>query len=207
MTLRYRVNPDAIDDMRNWTSEMNLTCTGDFKMSLIGSMFFIGCFAGSFVLPRAADVYGRKPLFLIGLSLYIVVVIALYFVRSLGWLYFLLFLGGISETGRYYVAYVYAVEMMPERVQNATGLYIFLVFGFAMTYIALQFWFITKDCYVNNWIALGLALLSLVLVTAWLPESPRYLFSRKEFAKAKIVIHQIAKTNNKLHVIGEQFKF
>lgn len=172
-------------------------------MSLIGSMFFIGCFAGSFVLPRAADVYGRKPLFLIGLSLYIVVVIALYFVRSLGWLYFLLFLGGVSETGRYYVAYVYCVEMMPERVQNATGLYIFLVFGFAMTYIALQFWFITKDCYVNNWIALGLALLSLVLVTTWLPESPRYLFSRKEFAKAKKVIHQIAKTNNKLDIIGE----
>lgn len=203
MTLAHRVDPDAIDDMRNWTSEMDLTCTGDFKMSLIGSMFFIGCFAGSFVLPRAADVYGRKPLFLIGLSLYIVVVIALYFVRSLGWLYFLLFLGGVSETGRYYVAYVYCVEMMPERVQNATGLYIFLVFGFAMTYIALQFWFITKDCYVNNWIALGLALLSLVLVTTWLPESPRYLFSRKEFAKAKKVIHQIAKTNNKLDIIGE----
>ena len=85
-------------------------------MSLIGSMFFIGCFVGSFILPRCADVFGRKPLFLIGLALYIIVIILLYFASSLWELYVLMFLGGISETGRYYVAYVYCVEMMPERV-------------------------------------------------------------------------------------------
>ena len=46
-------------------------------------------------------------------------------------------MGGISETGRYYVAYVYAVEMMPQKYQNNTGLWIFNVFGVAMVYIAL----------------------------------------------------------------------
>lgn len=167
-------------------------------MSLIGSMFFVGTFIGSFILPRAADIYGRKPLFLVGLSIYIVDCIALYFVDNLYLLYFLMFVGGISETGRYYVAYVYAVEMMPREVQNKTGLYIFLVFGVAMTYIALQFWFLTKDCFVNNYIALGLALVSLASVTFYMPESPRFLFSRKEFAKCKEVIEQIAKVNNKL---------
>ena len=148
-------------------------------MSLIGSMFFVGTFSGSFILPRASDIYGRKPLFLIGLSLYICVVIALFFVNSLWLLYVMMFLGGISETGRYYVAYVYAIEMMPEKVQDATGLYIFLVFGTAMTYIAVQFWFITKDCFVNNWIALVLAIISLICVTIYMPESPRYLYSKK----------------------------
>ena len=148
-------------------------------MSVIGSMFFVGTFSGSFVLPRAADIYGRKPLFLIGLSLYICVDTALFFVNTLPMLYVLMFLGGISETGRYYVAYVYCIEMMPEKVQDATGLYIFLVFGTAMTYIAIQFWFITKDCFVNNWIALVLAIISLICVTIYLPESPRYLYSKK----------------------------
>ena len=142
-------------------------------------MFFVGTFSGSFILPRASDIYGRKPLFLIGLSLYICVVIALFFVNSLWLLYVMMFLGGISETGRYYVAYVYAIEMMPEKVQDATGLYIFLVFGTAMTYIAVQFWFITKDCFVNNWIALVLAIISLICVTIYMPESPRYLYSKK----------------------------
>ena len=95
---------------------MNLYCKSSFEMSLIGSMFFVGTFSGSFVLPRAADVYGRKPLFLIGLTLYICVVVALLFNRNLGLLYFLMFAGGVAETGRYYVAYVYIVEMMPKAV-------------------------------------------------------------------------------------------
>ena len=87
-------------------------------MSVIGSMFFVGTFSGSFVLPRAADIYGRKPLFLIGLTLYICVVIALFFANSIAYLYVMMLLGGISETGRYYVAYVYCIEMMPEKVQD-----------------------------------------------------------------------------------------
>ena len=198
-------DPAADTTMTNWTSEIDLYCTGDFEMSLIGSMFFVGCFLGSFVLPRCADIYGRKLLFLVGLSIYIVVVISLFFCRNLYSLYFLMFLGGISETGRYYVAYVYVVEMMPDKVQNATGLYVFLVFGFAMTYIALQFWFITKDCYVNNFIALALAITSLVSVSIYLPESPRFLFSNKQFEKAKAAIKQIAKVNKTEALFGDDW--
>ena len=136
-TYAFKPDPDAIDTLTNWVGQVDLYCTGSFEMSVIGSMFFVGTFSGSFILPRMADIYGRKPLFLAGLSLYIVVVIAIYFAKSISMLYFLLFLGGISETGRYYVAYVYAIEFMPQKVQDATGLYIFLVFGCAMTWIAI----------------------------------------------------------------------
>lgn len=176
-------------------------------MSLIASMFFVGTFVGSFILPRCADIFGRKPMFLFGLSIYILDCVALYFVNNLYLLYFLMFMGGISETGRYYVAYVYAVEMMPKEQQNKTGLYIFMVFGFAMTYIALQFWFLTKDVFVNNFIAFGLATVSLVAVTLFMPESPRFLFSRKEFAKCKDVIGQIAKVNGTEDQISNNFDF
>ena len=113
LTHAYKADPAAIDTLTNWVSELNLYCTKSISMSLIGSLFFTGTFIGSFLLPRLADIYGRKPLFLVGLSLYICVVIALFFTKSLSTLYFLMFMGGISETGRYYVAYVYTVEMMP----------------------------------------------------------------------------------------------
>ena len=179
--LTWKVDSVSDENLTNWVSTMDLYCTGSFKMSLIGSMFFGGTFVGSFVLPRMADIYGRKPLFLIGLALHICVVIALYFANSLEILYALMFLGGIAETGRYYVAYVYCVEMMPKAVQDKTGLCIFMAFAFAMTYIGLQFWVITKDVYTNNWIALLIALVSWFSVLIWLPESPRFLFSRKEF--------------------------
>ena len=133
----FKPDPDSDETLTNWVSTMNLYCTEDFEMSLIGSMFLVGAFVGSFILPRAADIYGRKPLFLTGLGIYILDVIALYFCNNLYLLYFLLFAGGISETGRYYVAYVYVVEMMPKKAQDKAGLYIFMVFGLAMAYIGL----------------------------------------------------------------------
>lgn len=82
---------------------------------MIGSCFFIGTFVGSFILPRLADIYGRKLLFITGLVLYIATVVGLIMATQLNILYTLLVLGGISETGRYYVAYVYAVEIMSKK--------------------------------------------------------------------------------------------
>jgi len=82
---------------------------------MIGSCFFIGTFIGSFILPRLADIYGRKLLFITGLVLYIATVVGLIMATQLNILYALLVLGGISETGRYYVAYVYAVEIMSKK--------------------------------------------------------------------------------------------
>jgi MFS family permease len=63
-----------------------------------------------------ADIYGRRPIFIVGLVLYIVTVIGLMASTNKNVMYAMLFLGGISETGRYYVAYVYAVEIMPKRL-------------------------------------------------------------------------------------------
>jgi len=74
-----------------------------------------GCFVGSFILPRAADIVGRKPMFLVGLAIFMCVVVSSLFCTNIYFAYFLLFMGGISETGRYYVAYVYQIEFMPDR--------------------------------------------------------------------------------------------
>ena len=93
---------------------------------MIGSCFFIGCFFGSFILPRIADIKGRKPMFLLGLFLYIVCVFGLLFSKNKALMYTFLVIGGISETGRYYVAYVYAIEIMPKRLQNEFGEFCFM---------------------------------------------------------------------------------
>jgi MFS family permease len=130
--------------MHNWVQQMNLYCISEAAFGFMGSSFIGGCFAGSFMLPRAADIVGRKPMFMLGLVIFMVVVLCSLVCTSLNFAYFLLFLGGISETGRYYVAYVYLIEFWPNRYQDKAGLYIFMVFGFVMTYIALQFWFIFK---------------------------------------------------------------
>ena len=65
-----------------------------------------------------------------------------------------------------------------------------------MTYFAFQFWFFTKDVYVNCIGAAILTTFSLVGTALILPESPRWLFSRKRFQKTKSVISYIARRNS-----------
>ena len=55
-------------------------------------------------------------MFLLGLVLYLISVTGLIFATNKWLMYALLVLGGISETGRYYVAYVYAIEIIPKRL-------------------------------------------------------------------------------------------
>ena len=82
-----------------------------------------------------------------------------------------------------------------------------MIFSFAMTYIAIQFWFITKNVYVNNIIALILAISSFISVALFLPESPRFLYSHHEFTKARQVVKKMAKINGKEKEVGEDFNF
>ena len=131
-TYAFKPDKQAEGYLNNWVEQVNLYCIDEGEYGLIGSMFFVGTFIGSFILPRASDIYGRKPLFLIGLVIFFGVITAAYFVTNLYVLYFIIFMGGISETGRFYVAYVYVIEMMPKKHQANTGLWIFLVFGIAM---------------------------------------------------------------------------
>jgi MFS family permease len=113
-------------------------------------------------------------------------------------------MGGISETGRYYVAYVYAVEFMPNHFKDKTGLYIFVCFGVCMIAICLRFWVIADRIWTwNAYLAIAMAIISFVLTIVWLPESPSFLYSRKRFSEAELVLQQIYKVNNN----GQEVKF
>ena len=78
-------------------------------------MFYTGSFIGSFILPRLADIFGRRPIYYFGLGLYASTVIFYPLSTSLNFNYLLIVLGGISEAGRYYVGFVYMQELMPEK--------------------------------------------------------------------------------------------
>ena len=184
--------------IRNWITQYGLECASDFELSMVGSSFFIGCFFGSFVLPRQADVIGRKPMFVLGLVLYIISLVGLLVSTNQYMLYALMALAGISETGRYYVAYVYAVEILPKRAQDMGGLTIFLLFATFKVMVCL---FLMNDP-SRSWrplahLAISMAILSLLGTLALLYESPRFLYSKKRFCEAQDALVYIQKTNNR----------
>ena len=152
---------------------------------MIGSSFLFGTFAGSFVIPRLADIYGRRPMFILGLIFFISTCIGLIVSRDIKAMYAFLFLGGTSECGRCYVAYVYAIEIIPKRMQSMAGLLYFLAFAALKIFVCLYFLLSKqKHWYIMALIAIGMSLISLCLTIVYLPESPRFLYAQKRYPEA-----------------------
>ena len=128
--------------IHNLVMQYDLYCASDHFFSLISSCFLIGTFVGSMFLPKLADVYGRKPIFIVGLVLHLMAVTGIIISTNKHLLLVLMFMCGLSEVGRYYVGYVYAVEILPKRFANQAGLSIFI--GMSMTKIFICV------CYISS---------------------------------------------------------
>ena len=133
----YKVDWSDNRSLHNWMEQYDLTCKSSDEIGYIGSSFFVGTFLGAFILPRAADVVGRKPIFMLGLVIYIFVSVDLMFASTYYELLGLLVMSGVGECGRYYVAYVYAIEIFPTQNQKVVGILIFICFSICKVFICL----------------------------------------------------------------------
>ena len=76
-------------------------------------------------------------MFNLGLVIYICVTVGLMFASTYWELLILNMLSGVGECGRYYVAYVYAIEIFPAHNQKDVGVLIFICFSVAKVFICL----------------------------------------------------------------------
>ena len=79
----------------------------------------IGIVLGCLTIARLGDVYGRKPIFKLGLYMHLAFSVSICFLQTqnLIIIYSLLMLLGMSVTARYYVGYSFNVEMQPKTKQ------------------------------------------------------------------------------------------
>lgn len=203
-TLKWEVDFSKEESLENWTQKLNLYCTPSYQLGLFGSMFFFGAFIGSFILPRLADLLGRRPIYLFGLSLYALTALIHPFSSSFYLTFTLIFMGGISESGRYYVGFVYLQELMPpSKWQTYSGLMIFIVHAIAKICYDLYFYKVSK-----NWLGIGIVSIcfvtgALINVIRIMPESPRYLFSKGKVEEAKRSFQKMCIVNKGVLDIGE----
>jgi MFS family permease len=150
------------------------------------------------VLPRVADIKGRKPMFLLGLVFYVATVAGMLIATNKWVLYGLVILGGISETGRYYVAYVYVVEIFPKRLQSFAGLCIFMTFACAKVTVCLYFVLSnSRDWVYLGYTAIALAIISFLMTSLLVSESPRWLASKNRIVEAENILAKISQSNLK----------
>jgi MFS family permease len=81
---------------------------------MIGFTYLAGIVLGCLTVARLGDIWGRKPVYIIGMICNLFLTLGLIFSYN-KWLdFFLLGLCGVTTTMRSYVGYAYNIEMQPK---------------------------------------------------------------------------------------------
>ena len=145
-------------------------------IGLIGALFLLGIVVGCSTLTRLGDVYGRKPIYLLGLVMHIFFMIGIIWSTNKFISYFLLFIFGMSVTARYYVGYTYNLEMQPKSQYVLVSTTMFMFESMVYFFICIYFRYIAK-----NWVVLQVPNLmfaiSGIIFLLMMPESPKFLIA------------------------------
>ncbi|XP_038251767.1 solute carrier family 22 member 3 isoform X2 [Dermochelys coriacea] len=176
-------------------SEYNLVCANAWMLDLTQAVLNLGFLTGAFILGYAADRYGRIHIYLysclgVGLCGLVVAFAPNFYV-------FLIFrfLQGVFAKGTWMTAYVIVTEIVGSDQRRIVGIVIQMFF-------TLGIMILPGIAYlIPTWQGIQLAITLpnfLFLLYYWaVPESPRWLLTRKKGEKALNIMHTIAKHNGK----------
>lgn len=99
-------------------NKLDLTCVTKSKIGMIGSTNFLGYAIGCIFIPRLADLYGRKKVFIICMWLQLAAYAGLYYSTSLDLTIGCFFALGLANVGRIANGVFYVCEFMPESSQG-----------------------------------------------------------------------------------------
>ncbi|WP_286808189.1 MFS transporter [Leclercia sp. UBA2479] len=166
-----------------------------FWEGLIAASALIGIFFGGFIGGALTDRLGRRVLYFVGPTLFVVCSLAQYWVQSGEMLFALRFLNGVAVGIEYPVATAFLVEFLPKKNRGPclATLTILWFAGAATAYLAGE-----AILHLGGPEAWRLALASTAVIGALLfivrlgtPESPRWLMSKGRHAEAEAIIRQV----------------
>ena len=164
---------------------------------MLGMMIFIGWTIAAVIVPRLADLYGRKPLYLQNLVLQTVACLLLVVsktpqITGLG-----LFLIGICCAGRWTVTYIYLTEFWTEKNIKRFGPFVNASAAVALVVGAFTFQVLTRKTVYIEYLALLLSVFAAIMGYFLMPESPKWLIGQGQMEKARLAYQTIVKTNGK----------
>ena len=190
------VNWDANTSLHNWVEPLDLTCKSKEAIGFIGSIYFIGLMISALILPRLADIYGRRWIILGCQFMQVPVYIWVFFMSSLGECYAIFLFIGLGFGGSVATNSLYVQEFLQKRHRAKV-----LIAGMtidSMCVLLLVFYFLVITKHWQGWYVMGLVLQILILIGyLWMPESPEFLFAKGRFEESKQVLLWMARVNRR----------
>ncbi|KAJ8021306.1 Solute carrier family 22 member 13 [Holothuria leucospilota] len=176
--------------------EFELVCGKAYLTNIAQSVFFAGYLVGSAVPGLTADMFGRRLTLLVCLVLIPVMSILNVFSPTM-WMYIILrFFIAVFVKGCNLACYVMGSEIVSPSKRAVVGNFVFTFFALGYFFLALIAKFIT------NWrilqLVVALVYLPVIIFSFFfIPESPRWLISKKRLSDAEKLLTKIARINKK----------
>jgi MFS family permease len=169
-------------------------------------MYLMGWSAGCLFIPRLGDLYGRRIPYLISLGVSVGVYLGLILSNNIYLTMAMFFLLGLATPGKSNIAYVYLLELVPTDWQTYVGTALLFADGSTMIFLSLYFRYLTK--YWLPFQIYGIIATSVAFIGSFLaPESPKYLYSYKQYAAARDSLAHIARLNKVKNYRQQRFIF
>eukprot|EP00347_Sterkiella_histriomuscorum_P005881 403354919 len=196
-SINYRIDQTNEYSLQNWITQLDLTCTDSFKISLFGTLDFVGQLISSIVMPPIADKYGKKYFTITATYLQIIMyIMMLVFSRSTSLYYLCTFIFGVLFISKNYITYAHMVDMVgTERVSSYTSV-LFCVDSMIFIVCPVILKFISRNTEIFLYMSLGFAIVTAVLMRVLgFNESLKFNLESGKYDQAKRDIKQVCRTN------------
>jgi len=176
-------------------TDFDLTCGDEWKVTMASTVYMFGMFVGATLLGNIADIFGRRMAFTMNAFLLACSMTATAFVTNFPTFCALRFFTGVSAMGQFLITFVWGVEATGLKYRTMVGCMYNGFFSVGCVIVGIAGYFI------RDWRTLQLVIsipMFIPLVLYWIvPESIRWLITKKRLTEARDLIDKAAKMNGK----------